>query len=359
MIAVVTLLLIAVVSLPSTHGFVVPNDLPRQTVAAYPDLSSKRRCRHHPSPHSAGSRRRRKRHGLATGIFSLNNNRIDDNVPTTTMTTTKGPLDAALTWLISDTGSVLLGSAGLIALLVGRLWWDGGDNDNDMAEAMVVTTRETLLAVVAIGAVLLNGLSQLDVPTALAETVVLDGVNAPTARLSVSSSSTTDNTIAWVLESLVQATPAALSAVYLRQSSSSAARWEIVGGVGILPSDLLLTMADQSIEQLQQQRPIIVPAPTPILDRFLVVNNNNDDKKVPGESYLPTLQALPGKVELLSYLPRNTQAVLVLSCGDDNSNNGVVVVGSNRARSFTPRDIAWCRAAVSRISTSSLSSLAT
>jgi hypothetical protein len=121
--------------------------------------------------------------------------------------------------------------------------------------------------------------------------------------------------------------------------------------VGILPSDLLRVMMDTAVQQSSTeeppQRPIItVPAPTPILDRFLVYNNN-DKKNVPGESYLPTLQALPGKVEFLSYLPRNTQAVLVLSCGVANH---VVVVGSNRARSFTPRDIAWSRAAVSRLS---------
>jgi hypothetical protein len=186
MISAATLLLFAVVSPPSTHGFVVHNDLSRQTAAAsHHDASSKRR-RHHPA-----WSRRRKRHGttgLATSIFSSNKN-IEENAPTTT---TKGPLDAALTWLISDTGSVLLGSAGLIALLVGRTLLLGGDDttndDIDMAEAMVVTTRETLLAVVAIGAVLLNGLSQLDVPTALAEKVVLDGVDVPTARLLSSSS---------------------------------------------------------------------------------------------------------------------------------------------------------------------------
>jgi Cofactor assembly of complex C subunit B, CCB2/CCB4 len=285
-------------------------------------------------------------------------------------TTTKNPLDAALTWLISDTGSVLLGGVGLFALLVSRFGWSSS-TDIDDADSVTALTRATLLAVMAIGAVLLNGLSQLDVPTALAETVRLEGefipttqfVNVNTNRNSRSRTTTESETAAaWVLESLVQATPAS-SAVYLQrrfdrgdhdnddESSSLSSGWQMVGYVGILPPDLVQSPASFTL-----------PTQTPILARFISKKRATTNKAsatetttvLAGESYLPTLQALPGKVEF-TYLPRNTQAVLVLPTTTTTSSSGaaaevvVVVLGANRARSFTPRDIAWCQAAVSQL----------
>jgi Cofactor assembly of complex C subunit B, CCB2/CCB4 len=246
------------------------------------------------------------------------------------------------------------------------------DDDDATADSVTALTRATLLAVMAIGAVLLNGLSQLDVPTALAETVRLEGEFIPTTQFvndaSNNSRSTTtesETAAAWVLESFVQATPAS-SAVYLQRrffdrgdhdnetSLSSSSGWQMVGYVGILPPDLV-----------QSHASFTLPAQTPIIDRFISKqkkNNTNDDNNnqaatAPGESYLPTLQALPGKVEF-TYLPRNTQAVLVLPTTTTTTTDGttaataevvVVVLGANRARSFTPRDIAWCQAAVSQL----------
>ena len=50
-------------------------------------------------------------------------------------------------------------------------------------------------------------------------------------------------------------------------------------------------------------------------------------------------QTLPGKVEF-DYLPENCQAVLMLPVLDASA---VVVIGTNRARAFTPKDIAWMK----------------
>jgi len=112
---------------------------------------------------------------------------------------------------------------------------------------------------------------------------------------------------------------------------------------------------------------------TPILDRFLSQNGGGGKNK--SESYLPTLQALPGRFEFYTYLPSNTQGVLILPVtrpgnGNDggsnsrSSNDGkkqekekvndddgtaVLVLGANTARSFSPRDIAWCQVVATRM----------
>lgn len=53
----------------------------------------------------------------------------------------------------------------------------------------------------------------------------------------------------------------------------------------------------------------------------------------------PLLQALPGKIEF-DYLPENCQAILMLPVMEAST---VVVVGTNRARAFTPKDIVWMK----------------
>lgn len=50
-------------------------------------------------------------------------------------------------------------------------------------------------------------------------------------------------------------------------------------------------------------------------------------------------QTLPGKIEF-DYLPENCQAVLMLPVHESST---VVVIGTNRARAFTPKDIAWMK----------------
>jgi hypothetical protein len=93
---------------------------------------------------------------------------------------------------------------------------------------------------------------------------------------------------------------------------------------------------------------------TPILDRFL------NNKEMTKESYLPTLQALPGRVEF-TYLPQNSQEALLVpvslslnSIAQENVpiiERAVLVLGSDTAKSFTPRDVAWCQVIASRIGT--------
>lgn len=204
-----------------------------------------------------------------------------------------------LPWIVSDIGSIVLGGCGLIALLIGRAFLDTGDD----LVVSPATTRTNLLAVVATGTVLLNGISKLDVETALAETVDLQGVRVEPEG--------------WLLQSLLEATPAE-AAVWLKLTDTSG--WQIHEAAGILPGSSTATLQ--------------VPTKTPILDKF---RSGSKD-----ESYLPTLQALPGRTEF-TYLPSNTQSVVIVPI-----NKGVVVLGGNRARCFTPRDISWCQVVCQR-----------
>ena len=241
----------------------------------------------------------------------------DDN-----MAATINPVDIALSWFTSDVGSIVLGVVGLLLLLVGRLVLDS-DITSDV-ESLGQETRVNLLAALATGAVLVNGVSKLDVESALAETVTLQGVTLSEAVLDETAKDTSNDT-EWTLQSLLSATPAK-TAVLLEADESGS--WKIAAMAGIVPS------ADPSLVQ--------VPSTTPILDRF-----QKTDRK--SETYLPTLQALPGRTEF-TYLPTNTQAVLLVPV-DSSPSITVLVLGSNQARSFTPRNIAWCQTVATRLGT--------
>merc|ERR1711865_616624 len=104
-------------------------------------------------------------------------------------TTITNPFDQVLTLISSDYFSIGLGLVGLL-VVVGYRWnlilnMDSINNlgsssnsiDTVRQEATQITyqTRSDLLAVFACGSVLLNGVTKLDVTTALAESVTLIG----------------------------------------------------------------------------------------------------------------------------------------------------------------------------------------
>jgi hypothetical protein len=106
--------------------------------------------------------------------------------------------------------------------------------------------------------------------------------------------------------------------------------WKTVAIAGIVPTE----------ERLRLGPSLSV---NPIVDGFLRDGNTK-------EKYLPTLQALPGRVEF-TYLPSNTQEALLLPV----SSTQVLVLGSNTAKSFSPRDIAWSQVIASRLGATSTS----
>mmetsp|Transcript_2800 Transcript_2800/g.8019 ORF Transcript_2800/g.8019 Transcript_2800/m.8019 type:complete len:306 (-) Transcript_2800:1342-2259(-) len=231
--------------------------------------------------------------------------------------TTTNPLDAALTFLASDIVSIILGMLGLVVIVGHRL----SLLDDTSAESLTVQTRTDLLAVFACGSVLLNGITKLDVTAAMAEAVVLEGTTLSEAEINQKLSQSDESTISWALESLITATPAK-TAVVLDRSDGP---WTVLARAGTVPSGRE------------------VPESTPILDRVSGPGNKK-------ETYLPTLQALPGKREL-PYLPANAQLALMVPIAEDGavSTSRVLVLGSNQAKSFSPRDVAWCKIVAERM----------
>ena len=226
------------------------------------------------------------------------------------------PVDSIVSLIASDLSSIALGLAGILIVLINRSSLDDSTPLADLERE----TRSSLLALVACGSVLVNGVSRLNVESVLAEPVSLEGMNSDL----VLTDEDQQSSLEWVVPALLTATPCS-SVVYLKYLRDA---WSIVAAAGVLPmrrgDELTMT-------------PLTVSASTPILDRL-----RNDGSQQ--ETYLPTLQNLPGRTEF-TYLPENTQAVVLVPVGL----TGVLVLGSNRAKSFTPRDIAWSLSVATRI----------
>lgn len=284
-----------------------------------------------------------------------------DEFSNTATTATTSTIDSLLSLLTSDLGGVAFGSIGVFLCLWNRL---SHLDDMDMfgAQQLGQQSRADLLAVFATTAVLLNGVSKLDVTSALAESVVLDGIIMD-AKINKTKSlnSSGNDSIKWALSSVLDATPAKTAMLMqyngdidpINLDKNNMGLWKPIAYAGIVVPD-------------ERNRVETVNVRTPILDRFVLDENKQTDRK---ESYLPTLQALPGKVEF-TYLPLNTQEALLLpvvmpnDLNDVSINRGdygesknivVLVLGSDTAKSFTPRDIAWCQVLAARMGNSLLS----
>lgn len=243
-------------------------------------------------------------------------------------------LDYALSLVTSDLSSIVLGSIGILLALSNRLSsidYEATILAANEAADMGAQSRMDLLAVFSAGAVLLNGLSKLDVTSALAESVVLDGKSLNAVefvgdKLKVAS---IEKDLEWALGAVKQCSPAK-TAVLLGHDGL---KWQVLALSGIVPKEEDLWKIPTSLS-------------TPILDRFLKEGQGNK------ESYLPTLQALPGRAEF-TYLPQNTQEALLLPIDISSSENSfqkaALALGSDTAKTFTPRDIAWCQILARRI----------
>jgi len=242
-----------------------------------------------------------------------------------------------------------MGSLGIALLLLNRLiTFPEGD------EALLYEgsrSRVDLLGVFAAGSVLLNGITKLDVTSVTSARVALEGINFDRVlwvnRDTIGRKEVVERT-EWVLASLIKCSPTRTAVLLSNSGEEWTTRWEPIAMMGVLPFE----------EKLRQSIPDDLP--TPILDRmkrYDAASMNakggsvagasalGRDNMGPKESYLPTLQALPGRVEF-SYLPSNTQEVLVLPVPTKTEEGGrcfAIVLGGDAAKSFAPKDVAWCR----------------
>ncbi|KAL7529460.1 hypothetical protein ACHAWF_002986 [Thalassiosira exigua] len=266
------------------------------------------------------------------------------------------PADNLLSLLTSDRTSLFLGSVGILLLLLNRLLSFPEDAVYEASRS-----RVDLLGVFAAGSVLLNGVIKLDVESVVSERVRLEGIDRGRDALWIEEGGDEGThegfrtSAEWALASFLRCSPAR-TAVLLAANvakdegggTKRAGSWRVLAAAGVLP-DVDLTSS--------------VPEKTPILDRMLrdgrvkggTVGGADAAGKGPGESYLPTLQALPGRAEF-GYLPPNAQEALVLPAGrggaegaDGARRRYAVVFGGDVAKSFAPRDVAWCKEAASWI----------
>lgn len=264
------------------------------------------------------------------------------------------PVDRLLLALTSDRGGLLLGSLGILLLLATRAL---SFPDDPLYEAS--RSRIDLLGVCAAGSVLLNGLTKLDVESARADRVALEGVgnagavawNGAAARDGTRQTDAEGSftaTVEWALASFLRCSPARTAVLLTSRNADAPPRWVPLAAAGILPLD----------PQLRTNIP--AAQTTPILDRMARGDAGSARggtvggttavgalrRRGPPEAYLPTLQALPGRVEF-TYLPANAQEALLLPVpGSDGEGGGAqyaVVLGGDTAKSFAPRDIAWCK----------------
>ncbi|KAL9187371.1 hypothetical protein ACHAXT_001474 [Thalassiosira profunda] len=310
-------------------------------------------------PPSLASRRRHRSTPPCTVLRNDNNN--EDAAQSSFLSTSKAsvafkggsnapsnlsPVDQLLLAATSDKTSLLLGSAGILLLLLNRLVSFPEDAVYEASRS-----RVDLLGVFAAGSVLLNGITKLDVESVQAERVALEGVNEDEVVWTegskcLQSSEKFRSTAEWALASFLRCSPAR-TAVLLAACPEEGQRWTPIATMGIVPTDPDLRKA------------IPEGTTTPILDRMLRNDGSikggtvggtdvlGATRKGPKESYLPTLQALPGRVEF-TYLPGNAQEVLLLPVqgpteGAVDGRYYAVVLGGDTAKSFAPRDIAWCR----------------
>lgn len=253
------------------------------------------------------------------------------------------PIDSLLLTVTSDRFSLLLGSLGIILLLLNRLFTFPEDVAYEATRS-----RIDLLGVFAAGSVLLNGITKLDVTSVQSERVALEGVQVDQVTWCSQDDGTREfaDTTEWALSSLIKCSPARTAVLLSTKGGES--KWEPIAIMGALP---LSTELQQSIPRDRQ---------TPILDRMKRYDASSINTKGgsvagtsslgrnrgPKESYLPTLQALPGRVEF-TYLPTNTQEVLVLpvptATAEDGGRCYALVLGGDTAKSFAPKDVVWCR----------------
>lgn len=240
-------------------------------------------------------------------------------------------LDYLLSLLTSDLSSIILGSVGILLALSNRLSsidYEASSIALNEAADMGMQSRMDLLAVFSAGAVLLNGVSKLDVTSALADTVVLEGKNTD-GIIYLDKKLEGKETLKWAMKAVTKSSPA--KSVAVLSYSNEDLKWKICALNGIIPAD----------EKYWKEIPDDVT--TPILNRFLKEGQGNK------ETYLPTLQALPGRSEL-TYLPPNTQEVLMLPIDvSGRYEKAALVLGSDTAKTFSPKDVAWCQVLASRV----------
>ncbi|CAM9159818.1 unnamed protein product [Phaeothamnion confervicola] len=234
--------------------------------------------------------------------------------------------------VMGSTFALAVGFMSLAVVLINRLAFTAALYDSQ--------ARSDILAVVSAAGIVLNGVYLLDLAVRRAETVKLVGTFCE--EMDPTLPAAAQRRARWLCEALLRASPAT-SVVILSG----------VDGAAPVAADPTVTMAVGAPGcpvAVVARYGVVGPAPPSV--GTIVAKAVREGAADGRETYLPAVQQLPGKVEF-AYLPENCQGVLVLPLPEDlpgglsgdppGGSVAVVILGTNRARAFTPRDIAWAK----------------
>jgi hypothetical protein len=217
----------------------------------------------------------------------------------------RGPA-SLLSFVLRSPGVSLTASSVLLTVLV--------CNRFVLDEVANSQSRSDLLATGAAAALVLHALASLDIESRIADRQQLIGTQVP-CEVSAAGlgSEELEPLLRWLGESILACTPTASLLVYDRARGRTLLRYGIMG-------------------------PAAEVQPGPILDKCLT------DDRARG-TYLASLQNYPGRFEL-SYLPPNTQCVLVQPYGDGA---GAIILGADTARAYTNKHLTWVQLLADRL----------
>lgn len=208
--------------------------------------------------------------------------------------------------LLRPQPALVLGSSLLFFLVTNRLFTEDLLNSQSRAD---------LIATIAPTLIMLQALADLDITPRAAEPVALQGEQA-----------------AWTEPAL----PATLRAEL--EWASDALLGGPCASVAIVRGERTLLLRGTLPRVASPERAVQAG---PLLEKTLRRTSGAPD-------YLPALQLLPGRVEF-TYLPENTQGVLMVPLLGGSAQPGALILAANQQRGFAEDDVEWARAVGARL----------
>ncbi|GMI54677.1 hypothetical protein ScalyP_jg4816 [Parmales sp. scaly parma] len=201
--------------------------------------------------------------------------------------------------------NALFGASLLAIVVFNKVFFSPVTTDIVLIQSM---DRADLLAIMGASFLLLDGFTNVQVDIKTSEPVrpinckIVEDVDV-------------GSDVAWLFQGLLQGTPAC-SVILLSKTDDS--NWLPTTAKGVVCASYPPTGTSRIKK-------------TPILDETY-------ENSV--EVSLQQLQNLPGRIEFEQFLPENMQAVLMVP---DPATSTILLLGSDTAKSFTQRDIAWVK----------------
>lgn len=222
-------------------------------------------------------------------------------------------------WIAENDGLVrsvplFLGAGALLAVLLNR----AVSGIAPVADSSSAQSRSDVLALALAATVLLQGLVWKSIQPRPVVSVEMDGVDCFNVAPGLPDDAARE--LKWVWDAL-------------RNATRTKALVVLYGGACVLQAGIAATAVNGSVVSVNASE-------------FINGALYKGVQKSGRQNYLANLVLYPGRFEL-SFLPSNTQAVLLQPLGDD----GVLVLASDTIRGFTPADQAWLGTIAEKVDT--------